>query len=176
MQIKQGNVSTLRECVHRSTGIRYCVKAIDTRLFRSESDYDIAKREMYMYRCIHQIRRKQQQQQQRRRDERAQQQQTTVNNQNNDDISYYALPTILDIFTNDDKNDDVFWYIVQEYVAGGNNLGMHLVPTMTIQQQQQPQTRPPQQQLKSNESQIRSLIKSILLALSELHDLSLIHI
>ena len=150
------------------------MKAIDTRLFRSESDYDIAKREIYMYRCIHQIRRKQQQQQQRR-DERAQQQQTTVNNQNNDDISYYALPTIQDIFTNDDHNDDVFWYIVQDYVAGGQNLGMHLVPTMTIQQQQQPQTRPPQQQLKLNESQIRSLIKSILLALSELHDMHICH-
>jgi serine/threonine protein kinase len=114
-----------------------------------------------MYRSITNRIGKRQKQQQQQRDERIIQ-----TNHSNYDISY-ALPTIRDIFTNDD-NDDV-WYIVQDYVVGGNNLGMYILPTsrsntngMTIQQQ-------------LTESQIRSLIKSILLALCELHEINICH-
>eukprot|EP00980_Cylindrotheca_fusiformis_P002345 scaffold543_cov119-Cylindrotheca_fusiformis.AAC.12 len=37
-QISRGRISTLWECVHRTTGIRYCVKSIDRRRFASSRD------------------------------------------------------------------------------------------------------------------------------------------
>ena len=201
-KIRQGSVATVWECVHRSTGIRYCVKAIDTRRFgrnqhpkqlhpnqTTNQQRTMALREISMYRAI--------------LFRQEEQQETTVlpdhpEDEENDNTT--GLPWIRDIFaaTTDDYHQQQYqqqyWYIVQEYVAGGNNLGMYLAPTASLSSSLASSalnhdigrssgssnsstttlgTTMPTTLL--SEPCVRSLARSLLLALSKLHTLHICH-
>ena len=201
-KIRQGSVATVWECVHRSTGIRYCVKAIDTRRFGrsplhpasnttiNHQQRTMALREIAMYRAI--LLRQEQQQETAILPDHPEDEE--------EDDNATGLPRIRDIFaaTTDDyhhqQQQQQYWYIVQEYVAGGNNLGMYLAPSSSLSSSSLASsalnhdigsssgssnssttlgTTMPTTLL--SEPCVRSLARSLLFALSKLHAMQVCH-
>lgn len=124
LKIVRCNVATIWECIDRSNGNRYCVKAIDKRRFKSKPDKDTALREISMYRCLF-----------------------------SNSKSVASIPRLYDVL--EDQNH---YYIVQEYEAGGGNLGLVLRDHGPL-----------------SETQMRILTRLLLEAISKLHAQSVCH-
>ncbi|KAG7341592.1 protein kinase domain containing protein [Nitzschia inconspicua] len=123
-QIVRCNVATLWECIHRTSGNRYCVKAIDKRRFKTKTDKETALREISMYRSLF-----------------------------SNGKSVPSIPQLYDVL--EDKNH---YYIVQEYEAGGGNLGLILRDHGPL-----------------SEAQMRLFTSALLEAVSKLHAQSICH-
>jgi serine/threonine protein kinase len=124
LKIVRCNVATLWECIHRTSGSRFCVKAIDKRRFKSRSDEDMALREVSMYRSLFSKCR-----------------------------SLAAIPKLHDLL-----EDQTHYYIVQDYEAGGGNLGLLLRDHGPL-----------------SEAQLRVMTRPLLEAVAKLHAQSICH-
>lgn len=211
-QIVRCRIATLWECVHRPTGRRYCVKAIDKRRFASPADRAMAVREITMHRSIidqqfspvshlpriHDI----------FADEEAAE---PTQIQHHDEckssasccsgstvsISSYSHSACEDSNNHNHNSNINFWYIVQDFEAGGENLLLYLlgqensifnVPEGKGGDDDYGRNEMSNNELHSletkasraasnimQESEVRSLARSLLLAVKELHDRSICH-
>ncbi|KAL3904609.1 MAG: hypothetical protein SGILL_010000, partial [Bacillariaceae sp.] len=122
----KASLSTLWECIQRSSGDRFCVKCIDKRRFKTKTDRDTAIREVSIYRTL---------------------------SRKGPNTAITSIPKCYDCL--EDKNH---YYLVLEYEAGGNNLGMMVRDNGPL-----------------SESQMQVLTVSLLQSLSNLHIKGICH-
>eukprot|EP00535_Pseudo-nitzschia_heimii_P001821 CAMPEP_0197174002 /NCGR_PEP_ID=MMETSP1423-20130617/717_1 /TAXON_ID=476441 /ORGANISM="Pseudo-nitzschia heimii, Strain UNC1101" /LENGTH=765 /DNA_ID=CAMNT_0042622891 /DNA_START=342 /DNA_END=2635 /DNA_ORIENTATION=- len=199
-QIVDCRVSTLWECVHRPTGRRYCAKAIDKRRFTSQSEREMAVKELAMQHLIrqqsppaaclpriHDIFADEealgatQQQQQNYHDESSNKSGASVCSGSTVSVNSYSGC--------DDSNHSNYWYIIQDF-EGGRNLAIYLqdrendtfdmsmnnadcIGGDEIYCRSSGSSRAASKIMQ--ESEVRPLARALLLALKELHRRSICH-
>jgi serine/threonine protein kinase len=204
-KIVRCRIATLWECVHRPTGRRYCAKAIDKRRFASPADRAMAVREITMHRSIIDQQFSPTCHLPRIRDifadEEAAEPTPTQQHDECKSSASCCSGSTMSISSHshsacDDSNNhnNNFWYIVQDFEAGGENLRLYLLgrENSIFNVPEKGGDDYGGNEMSSNElhalaeasraasnimqeSEVRSLARSLLLAVKGLHDRSICH-